>query len=293
MIIHQNFKVKGYFDYYIEKYKNYPITIYWDYTFDFRELDKTRINIFVTHEPNELFKIHDWVYAHHNLFNAVISWDRELISKIDNGIEFMCSWRLTSDPDWEFLGDKKFEVSFLSGTTKFAEGHILRQKIYKLKNQIKIPKQWYYVLEDYDVKQNVRPGYPQYSKNVSHIPEVFKYEPNIYGKKLLFENTMFHIGVENMRKTNWINDRAWSCFASKVVPIYWGAPNLEEFGYDERGVIRFNDENDIVDIVNNLTPDDYYDRLPYIEHNYQVSKLDNFHDKFTYIIDELIKLNNL
>jgi hypothetical protein len=220
MIIHQNFKVKGYFDYYIEKYKNYPITIYWDYTFDFRELDKTRINIFVAHEPNELFKIHDWVYAHHNLFNAVISWDRELISKIDNGIEFMCSWRLTSDPDWEFLGDKKFEVSFLSGTTKFAEGHILRQKIYKLKNQIKIPKQWYYVLEDYDVKQNVRPGYPQYSKNVSHIPEVFKYEPTIYGKKLLFENTMFHIGVENMRKTNWINDRAWSCFASKVVPIY-------------------------------------------------------------------------
>ena len=36
-----NFKTPGYFDYYIERYKNYPIDLYVDYT-NITNLDKDR-----------------------------------------------------------------------------------------------------------------------------------------------------------------------------------------------------------------------------------------------------------
>jgi hypothetical protein len=104
---------------------------------------------------------------------------------------------------------------------------------------------------------------------------------------------MFNVSVENLKKENWINDRLWSCFASKVVPIYWGCPNVEEFGYDERGIIRFENEKDLLNILNNITEKDYYDKLPYIEHNYQINKFDTLENRLSYFLDELIKLNNL
>jgi len=293
MKIFCNFKPVEFFDFFVEKYKQYPITIYWDYPVSEKDIDKTQINIFITHEPNELFQLHTWVTYNQSLFDYILSWNKDLIPLTDNLIEFPCSWRPNNSPVYEFLGKKKFEISFLCGVKDITEGHKLRHKIYKIEDKIKIPKKWYYVLKDFDHKKGVRPGYAEYSKKLNNIPKEFKYEPSIWGKKFLYKNSMFNIGVENVQKDNQINDRAWSCFASKVVPIYWGCPNLEEIGYDERGVIRFNNENELIDIINNLTEKDYYDRLPYIEHNYQVSKRDTLEEKLCYVLDEIIKGHNL
>jgi hypothetical protein len=64
--------------------------------------------------------------------------------------------------------------------------------------------------------------------------------------------------------------------------------------YDERGVIYFNDENELIEIVNKLTPEDYYNRLPYIENNYRLVKEQGFFFKrLEKYLDSLIKLNNL
>jgi hypothetical protein len=293
MKIFQKFKLDGYFDNFIKKYKDYPITLYFDFPISYNEIDTNRINLFMIHEPNEIFGIHDWVYQNHKLFDIVLSWDKNLANSIQNGIEFMCSWRINNNSAWEFLGEKKFEITFLSGIKKITEGHKLRHKIYNLDSQIKPPHRWYYVLEDWDVNTNTRPGYSEYSKDLSYIPKEFQYEPNIYGKKHLYQNSMFNVSVENLKKENWINDRLWSCFASKVVPIYWGCPNVEEFGYDERGIIRFENEKDLLNILNNLTEKDYYDKLLYIEHNYQINKFDTLENRLSYFLDELIKLNNL
>ena len=294
MEVKQNFKIEGYFDNFIEKYKEHPITFWCDHPATFDQIDSNRINLFFAHEPNELFGIHTWlVDGNWKMYDGVISWSKELVSNIDNGIEFPCSWRMNSDPHWEFLGDKKFETTFLSGNKNILKGHKLRLNIFNLKDKIKTPHRWYYVLEDWDPNTETRPGYNEYSKDLSYLPEGFKFEPSIYGKKHLYQNSMFNVGVENLEHENWGSDRAWSCFASKVVPIYWGCPNLEEFGYDERGIIRFKDEKELLSILNNLTEKDYYDRLPFIEHNYEINKTDTIEDKLSFVIDELIRLNNL
>ncbi len=304
MKIFQNFKIEGYLDFIKEKYKDYPITLYWDYPVDIRSIDTSRINLFMSHEPGELFEIHNWLLGQplsngktgswvgvpiYKAFHGIIAWDKKLLSHIDNGIEFQCSWRINNDPIWEFLGDKKFETTFLSGTKNLLEGHALRHKVFNIKDQITTPHRWYKVLEDFDNSSNTRPGYNEYSKDLSHIPLEAKYEPHIYGKKHLYKNTMFNVAIENVNKPNWLVEKIYSCFSSKTIPLYWGCPNLEEFGYDERGVIRFNNEKDLLNILNNLTEEDYYNRLPYIEYNYKINQKDTLKDKMFYILDEIIK----
>ena len=139
-----DFKTPGYFDYYIERYKNYPIDLYVDYT-NITNLDKDRINIFLLHEPNEFFGIHTWVCHNYHHFHAIISWNKEVLNCCPNVIEFQCSWRENDNHAFEFLGEKKFEVSYLCGIKNLTEGHQLRQKIYtQLKDKIKIPNKWYY-----------------------------------------------------------------------------------------------------------------------------------------------------
>jgi hypothetical protein len=104
---------------------------------------------------------------------------------------------------------------------------------------------------------------------------------------------MFHIAVENVKIDNWYTEKIAQSFATKTVPIYWGCPNIKELGYDERGIIRFNSEEELIRIINNLTPEDYYSRLPYIEHNYQVAMEDTFRNKLSSFLDQIKLTNNL
>ena len=55
MKIFQKFKLDCYFDNFIKKYKDYPITLYFDFPISYNEIDTNRINLFMIHEPNEIF----------------------------------------------------------------------------------------------------------------------------------------------------------------------------------------------------------------------------------------------
>ena len=82
------------------------------------------------------------------LFSAILTWDQKLLNICDNGIKFTYNGR-TLDLDYvEQIKDKEkqFQVSFLSGTKNLVEGHLLRQSVYGLKNQINVPNKWYHVL---------------------------------------------------------------------------------------------------------------------------------------------------
>jgi len=103
---------------------------------------------------------------------------------------------------------------------------------------------------------------------------------------------MFNVVIENVNQKNWYN-KIGDNFLSKTVPLYWGCSNISDFGYDEKGIIRFKDENELVQILNSLTPETYYQMKPYIDYNYEVALLDYFEIKISEFFDNFIKLNNL
>ena len=280
------------FEYLREKYSDKPISIHYEYFPSLQEININPYNFSIIMEPNEFFRYHDIAVERHHIFTAILTWSPIILDKCPNTINFTFNGRVLDKDFCQEIEnkEKKFEVSFLCGDKNLIEGHKLRHEVFKLENNIKIPKKWYYVLEDYDLENKVRPGYSTYSKDLSHIPK------NVdiigYGKRILFEESMFNVVIENVKYKNWYN-KIGDNFLSKTVPIYWGCDNIEEFGYDERGIIRFNNEKDLLEILNSLTPELYYQMKPYIDYNYEVAKLDDLEDRLSEVLDQFIQLNNL
>ena len=267
--------------------KGKPISFFYDYIpRNLEELAINPYNFLMLHEPNEFFGMHNWVIQNHHLFSGVLTWSKEILDKCPNAIHFHSSTEgMAGEVTNEFLdswnttySEKNFEVSFLCGVKDLVEGHKLRQEIYKIEDQIKIPKKWFYVLEDFNKEKNGEQGRP------NSIWE---------GKQICFKESMFHVAVENVNYPNWYTEKIADAFATRTVPIYWGCDNLEDNGYDSRGVIKFNSTSELIDIVNSLTPEVYKEMQPYIEHNYQVVKQDRLKDKLGIFFEQIIELNQL
>jgi hypothetical protein len=276
-----------------EKFGNKPITFWYDkFPESQDQLNINPYNFLFIHEPNEFFGYATPAIKFQDLYTAILSWDQNILDNCQNGVKFTYNGA-TLDPDYiEQIKDKEkqFQISFLCGNKNMVEGHILRHKVYGLDNKIIIPKKWYYVLEDFDTENGVRPGYDNYNKDLSHIPSGI--DVIGYGRRVLFDDSMFNVVIENVNSLNWYN-KIGDAFLSKTLPVYWGCSNISEFGYDERGIIRFNNEKELLDIINNLTPDLYNKMKPYIDYNYEVAKLDFFEDRISEFFNEFIKLNNI
>ena len=280
---------------FLEKYNDKPITLFNDYVpLSKEELRYNPYNFIIVHEPNEFFGFHDWVIKNHDLFSVILTWNKDILETCPNSALFTCNYQQDSIEYYNIFKNKNktFEVSFLSGIKTITEGHILRNKLYILKDKINIPKKWFHVLEDFDTTNNVRPGYGDYSKDLSHLPEYLKHAPQVYGKRICYEEPMFHVCVENVKSKNWYTEKIGEAFCTKTLPIYWGCPNIGEY-YDIRGIITFETEDELLDILNNLTPEEYYKRKPYIDYNYQVALLDSFENKLDSLFKDIIDLNNL
>jgi len=269
------------------KQLNKPITLFYDYIpQNVEQLQINPYNFLMLHEPNEFFGMHTWVLNNSQYLTGVLTWNDELLSICENTTLFYHS---CNHLEQEYIDSfqsisKKFEVSFLSGTKDLVEGHKLRQSIFKLENDITIPKKWFYVLEDFNQEkfENTGIGRPTDPKLQAK------------GKHTLYDTPMFNIAVENINSDNWFTEKLSDAFNTKTVPVYWGCKNISDFGYDERGIIRFNSLEELSYIVNNLTEEKYYSMIPFIEHNYDVAKNElSLKTKLELFFNQLIEMNNL
>ena len=288
MVIFSNFIPQERFDSRlgsIERFKDQPISIFNDRPATPEELAINPINILIINEPNEFFGLHDYAKQYGHLYSIILSWDSDI--NLSNSVIFPHGER---NIDLEYCKsfsnrERVFEVNFLRGALNKIEGHHLRHKIFDKSSEIKIPHKWYPYLSDFNHDKNNRP-------DGNDLPNGNPIEGE--GKKELWNrNAMFHVAVENSKHNNYFTDKIIDCFCTKTIPIYWGAPYIGDF-YDDRGIIHFEDENELIDIINKLTPQDYNDMKGYIDVNYKRAlKNSNFFQRIEEFIDELIKINDL
>ena len=264
------------------KYK--PITVFNDFTqIDYNLLNFNDYNILMVMEPNQLFGIHDWALQNHHLFDLILTWGETILNNCNNAYPFPfgISWLDKTYIENVDNIDKKFEVSFLCGGKKRIEGHHLRHRLHSRENEVTIPKQWYYTLPDYDFDGG------------NHT--IIKYEdkPPGFEKQRLWES-MFSICIENSSNKGYHTEKIIDAFLSKTIPIYWGCPNLEELGYDPDGFFYCNDEDEIIKVVNSLTPEVYNSKKEAIEHNFEIAKhYADLLSRFKTKIKEIITYNNI
>jgi hypothetical protein len=89
-------------------------------------------------------------------------------------------------------------------------------------------------------------------------------------KDCLFES-MFHIAIENNCEINYFSEKLIDCFTTYTVPLYYGCTNIADY-FDVSGIIVFRDNDHLIELLNGLTIEDYWRRLPAMMENFRRSQ---------------------
>lgn len=234
--------------------------------------NNTKLILIQGMEPKELNDISDEVIKNNHYFDKILSSYPEVVSSCENSELFLYAscWILTKENKTRanhrkeyyniFNTNKKFQLSFVMSQKNFLPGHSFRHKLKQT-----ISKERNYNL-------------------------VFPYSIPMDEKYKLFEDTMFHISIENTRNVNYISEKIIDCFMSYTIPIYWGCPNIEDY-FNKDGIIFFETSKELEEILDNLTPQDYYKRINAVMENYEIASRNFafYSDRVNEVLSKLIK----
>ncbi len=80
----------------------------------------------------------------------------------------------------------------------------------------------------------------------------------------------YSVIIENVREESYFTEKLVDSLLCRAVPIYWGAPNVEET-FDSRGMIICKTFDEIRTAVSEISEEDYRARLPHIEKNRELA----------------------
>jgi hypothetical protein len=247
MKIYSNFVDPKRFELKFDELKDVDFQFFFEYRPTERELALSDINIFACEEPNEYFGNHDWIIQNHEKFSLILTWSEKVLYNCPNAqlLIYGESWLDDGTDRITKQREKKFEVSHLRGAKLNSYGHSLRYSIYNRLNEIKIPTKFYPTVEPYKVWQD-----------------------NINGKDFILGESMFSVIIENTSHHNYFTEKLTDCMLMKTIPIYWGCSNIGNY-YNIDGMRIFQSDDEAIEIINSLTPEEYNSRLPFICRNYE------------------------
>lgn len=228
------------------------------------------INILVLQEPNEYFKLHDWAIQNHNLFSVILTWSDVVLNNCPNAIFFPFGNLWMDEELYSRNREKKFEISHLCGKKLLTYGQSLRHEILARQNEIKIPTNFY---SEYGGMGSIREA--------------------AEGKEFIYGNSMFGVVIENTSHRGYFTEKILDCFALKTIPLYWGCSSISDY-FNDNGFIKFNNVDDLIYIANNLTEQDYYERVSIVEENFNTAiGFGDYEVRIAEKVEEIFKLNNL
>tara|TARA_R110000822_G_scaffold4388_4_gene18861 strand:+ start:9998 stop:10810 length:813 start_codon:yes stop_codon:yes gene_type:complete len=228
------------------------------------------INIISFQEPNEYFGLHDWTIQNKHLFNFILTQSDKVLNNCDNAIfqPFGHTWLKPNQ--YNINHNKEFKLSHLQGKLLKTYGHSLRHQVTLRKNELNIPLKFY---ETYGDRNNI--------------------EDARLGKEFIFGDSQFGVVVENTSSRGYFTEKILDCFLLKTIPIYWGCSNIGDF-FDIRGIIPFNNVDDLVYISNNLNEDYYNSKKEIIDKNWKLAlEYVHYEQNISNTIVNIFKHNNL
>jgi hypothetical protein len=243
-----------------------PIELFVD-NFNGYDPNKKSFKILWVKESEEISKFKSHAIEHHKKFDAVITYDEDVLNQCDNS--YFMPFGSTWISEFDFSRPKFFSVSHLTGHKNWLSGHKLRHEIHFLQNEIKIPKNFF-------VSKH---GGPKIFENNRILGET---------KNNLFDS-QFHICIENNKQKNYFTEKLIDCFITKTIPIYYGCPNISDF-FNTEGFFIVENAKEIIQIINNLDENQYFKMLSFVEENYKLSLqfsnlTENFREKIQNILN--------
>ena len=191
-------------------------------------------------------KIHSIIDKYEKYFDLIFTHNKEIIDKYSDKTIF--SIGSPGILDWHQISifKKNKLVSFptslkLSGL----EGYVLRKRI----------------------KKNIEKN--KFNKNIDTYGSGFG-KPFV-SKSICLKDYRFSICLENSKYDYYVTEKILDVILSGCVPIYWGMPSIGDI-FDIRGILIFNNIDELKSIIDNLSDEKYNDMLPYVEKNFEIAK---------------------
>jgi glycosyltransferase involved in cell wall biosynthesis len=205
-------------------------------------------------------QIYNAIIKNHNKFDAILTFDRDLLKLIPNAIFLPVSEvsqfnRLPNpfghEPNKSNLVDtyelsmdlfkvypKSKMISAVVSNKAFLPGHIKRLEFIK----------------------SVKDKIDLFGRGTGK---------EIPSKLDALRDYMFSISIENIScDDNYFSEKIIECFLTGTIPIYHGCINIGEF-FDKRGILSFETQEELNNIIDNLSKEKYYSMLEYANKNYE------------------------
>lgn len=182
--------------------------------------------------------IYTYILENYRLFDYVLTFDKDLLSNIPNGLfaPYGTFW-VEDKIDYQ----KQHMVSMILSFKNYTEGQQLRHNIL-----------------------SQRPSIVDFYGKFDSTKE-------IKTKNEALDNYYYSIAVENSIQDSYWTEKLLDCFITKTIPIYYGTRDVSNF-FNSKGIIFFDSIKQLDVILNKITPEIYNERKIYIEENYNLAK---------------------
>jgi hypothetical protein len=213
-------------------------------TFNFE--DKQPYRVFWQTEPNEIVNNEEKIIRNHGFYDLILTWNQEILSQCGNARLFPMASVWAHEPD---TSQKKFQASFITSSKAACYGHKYRLGVYDaLPAEVRCQAHGH-LTTPLPVSKHRSPPYL----------------PTKHSMLVPFQYT---VTLENAQHNNYFSEKLLDAFATKTIPIYWGAPNVGEF-FNKDGILQFDSTQDLMGILQGLEPNFYQTKQAAIEENYQ------------------------
>lgn len=202
---------------------------------------KSKIKIFWAIESRSIDpEMYTSLIKNSHKFDYILTHDEELLKLGDKYILYVVGQSRVSDDEARFYKKSKL-TSMISSYKTMTEGHRFRHQIIQAlasKHQ-------------FDVWGS---GYRPFEEKVEALSDY-----------------CFSISVINCKRKDYFTEVLLDNFRVGTVPILWGLPNVEDY-FDVGGVITFDTLEELDNILENLSIDDYISRASAIKRNFELVK---------------------
>jgi hypothetical protein len=199
---------------------------------------RCKVNLLVSEPPAVQARYYFLIPFFAKKFHSILTFSDRLIAKIPNGV-FHPGASLWVDPNKNF--QKSALVSIIASTKAKTEGQRMRHQVIRTCDRLGI-------------------RLDQFGRGYREVKD----------KEEALEPYMFSVCIENSAERNYFTEKLIDCFAQKVIPIYWGAPNVSEF-FDPDGIIFCKTYDQVIENITKVKAELYDARLPAIEKNYRLA----------------------
>jgi len=179
---------------------------------------------------------YDWISKNNHLYHYVLTHDTRLVERGENFIYYALGgcWIEHENRRTDHIKTKL--VSMIASGKKNVSDHFKRHEI---------------IAQHSDVIDVMGRGYKVI-------------EPISLGLK----DYMFHIAMENQTEDYYFSEKIINPIMTGTIPIYYGPNHIKDI-FDTRGLILFNNIDQIPDILNSLDENLYQKMLPYALENFK------------------------